>query len=92
MILVCLTINLHQFCFEIVLFFIHLPGEMRMRTKMTLTSILLLMANYLSAAQDTPPPPMPPPPPGLPVDGFLIALLFLGLIYGAIKSYNLSKS
>jgi len=50
------------------------------------------MVSYLSFAQDNPPPPMPPPPPGLPIDGAVVALLILGLIYGVLKSRSLSKS
>jgi len=30
-----------------------------------------------------PPPPSPPPPPGLPIDGAVIAVLCLGLLYGS---------
>jgi hypothetical protein len=32
-----------------------------------------------------PPPPMPPPPPGSPIDGALVLLMVLGLIYAFCK-------
>jgi len=59
---------------------------------MTLTSASMLLVSFISSAQDTPPPPMPPPPPGLPVDGAVLFLLILGLIYGIKKQMDLVKS
>jgi hypothetical protein len=67
---------------------------MRLQNKLILASILSLVVGFVSAAQgiDNPPPPMPPPPPGLPIDGSVIAVLVLGLIYGAYYKSRLLKS
>jgi len=39
----------------------------------------------------TPPPPMPPPPPGLPIDGAIVALFVIALVYGVYKTCKLSS-
>lgn len=39
-----------------------------------------------------PPPPGPPPPPGLPIDGPVLIVLCIGLIYGIKKTIELEKS
>ena len=57
-----------------------------MLKKNMLASILLFFTGFASMAQGaTPPPPMPPPPPGLPIDGGIIALFVVALIYGVYK-------
>ena len=44
------------------------------------------------AQGSTPPPPMPPPPPpGLPIDGGIIALFVVALVYGIYKVNKISK-
>lgn len=64
---------------------------MRLRTKMTLTSTVLLLVGFMSFAQDTPPPPMPPPPPGLPIDEPVIILVVVAICYGIFSALKLSK-
>jgi len=66
---------------------------MRLQNKLKLASILFLLVSFVCAAQglDNPPPPMPPPPPGLPIDGQVIFLLALGLIFGAYYRIKYSK-
>ncbi len=62
---------------------------MRIQNKRILASILFVLISFVCVAQSVmPPPPSPPPPPGLPIDGGLLALLVLGLIYGAKKLYK----
>jgi len=39
-----------------------------------------------------PPPPMPPPPPGLPIDGGIVALFVVALVYGVYKTYKFSSN
>ncbi|WP_299121401.1 hypothetical protein [uncultured Winogradskyella sp.] len=57
-----------------------------------LASIALFFAGFASMAQGaTPPPPMPPPPPGLPIDGGIVALFFIALVFGIYKSNKISK-
>ncbi len=59
---------------------------MRIQNKKILASILFVLISFVCVAQSSgPPPPSPPPPPGLPVDGGLLALLGIGLLYGAKK-------
>ncbi|WP_233586833.1 PID-CTERM protein-sorting domain-containing protein [Formosa maritima] len=48
-------------------------------------SILFVLISFVCVAQSTPPPPMPPPPPGLPIDGGVLAGLFLGVFIGVRK-------
>jgi len=61
---------------------------------MTLPPILFVFANIVSIVQEPPPPPLaPPPPPGLPIDGLVIFILLVGILYGIKKklsSLNLS--
>ncbi len=60
---------------------------------MTLAPILFVFANIVSIVQEPPPPPLaPPPPPGLPVDGLVIFLLVLGVLYGIKKKLNVLNS
>ena len=59
---------------------------------MKLAPILFVFANAVYAYQGPiPPPPSGPPPPGLPIDGFIVFLFVLGVIYGAKKRYDLAK-
>ncbi|MEZ4797018.1 MAG: hypothetical protein R2785_07600 [Flavobacteriaceae bacterium] len=60
---------------------------------MKLASILFLIVSFVCAAQEIgdPPPPMPPPPVGLPIDGSVIFMLVVGLIFGAYKVQKLYK-
>jgi hypothetical protein len=51
---------------------------------MTFAPILFVFTTVVAATQG-PPPPMPPPPPGLPIDGAVIFILFLGILYGIYK-------
>lgn len=63
-----------------------------MHKKNMLASILFFFVGFASMAQsNTPPPPMPPPPPGLPIDGGIIALFVIALIYGIYKINKISK-
>ncbi|RED46293.1 hypothetical protein DFQ10_10161 [Winogradskyella eximia] len=62
-----------------------------MQNKYILASILVFLVGFVSMAQNgTPPPPLPPPPPGLPIDGGIIALFVVALVYGIYKMYKLS--
>ena len=57
-----------------------------------LASILFFFIGFASMAQgSTPPPPMPPPPPGLPIDGGIVALFVVALVYGIYKVNNIPK-
>lgn len=57
-----------------------------------LASILVFFVGFASMAQGgAPPPPMPPPPPGLPIDGGIVALFVLALVYGVYKAYQFSN-
>ncbi len=59
---------------------------MRIQNKKIIASILFVLISFVCVAQVSgPPPPSPPPPPGLPVDGGILTLLGLGLVYGAKK-------
>ena len=59
---------------------------------MTLAPILFSLSGFVCVAQDTPPPPAPPPPPGLPIDGAVIALLLIGLLYGIKKTWDITRA
>jgi hypothetical protein len=62
---------------------------MRIQNKKILASILFVLISFVCVAQSSgPPPPSPPPPPGLPIDGGILALLGLGILYGAKKIFN----
>ena len=45
------------------------------------------MTNMYLFAQTTPPPPNPPPP-GLPIDGGILLLGLLGVLYGITKKQD----
>jgi hypothetical protein len=59
---------------------------MKIQNKKLVASILFLLISFVCVAQQgTPPPPAPPPPPGLPIDGGLLAGLFIGIFLGVKK-------
>lgn len=60
---------------------------MKIQNKEIIASILFVLISFVCLAQggNPPPPPSPPPPPGLPIDGGLLTILGLGVIYGANK-------
>jgi hypothetical protein len=65
-----------------------------MQSKNILASFLFLIIGLVSMAQGPsgmPPPPAPPPPPGLPIDGGIIALFVIALIYGIYKLNKIRK-
>jgi hypothetical protein len=58
---------------------------------MTFAPILFVFTNTVCLIQE-PPPPAPPPPPGLPIDGAVIFIFILGLLYGAYKKQLFLKA
>jgi len=58
---------------------------MILQNKRKFASILFVLISFVCNAQDTPPPPVPPPPPGLPIDGLVLVVLAIGLLYGVKK-------
>lgn len=59
---------------------------MKIQNRKYLASILFVLISFVCVSQTSgPPPPSPPPPPGLPIDGGILALLGIGLLYGAKK-------
>lgn len=56
-------------------------------------SFLFFFVGLVAIAQgDTPPPPPPtPPPPGFPIDGGIVLLFVVAIVYGIYKSYDLAK-
>ena len=63
-----------------------------MQNKNMLASILFFFIGFASMAQGSgPPPPSGPTPPGLPIDGGVIALFVVALIYGIYKVNKISK-
>ncbi|NRD18667.1 hypothetical protein HNV08_01300 [Winogradskyella eckloniae] len=57
-----------------------------------LASVLVFFLGFASIAQGTaPPPPIPPPPPGLPIDGGILVLFIVALVYGTYKMVIASK-
>jgi len=59
---------------------------------MTFAPILFVFTNAVSLIQEPPPPMPPPPPPGLPIDGAVIFVLILGLLYGVYKNLSFIKT
>ncbi len=64
---------------------------MIIQNKRHFASILFVLISFVCAAQGNPPPPMPPPPPGLPIDGPVLFVLILGLLYGIKKRKEFLK-
>ena len=64
---------------------------MILQNKRKFASILFVLISFVCVAQDTPPPPIPPPPPGLPVDGDVLFVLVIGLLYGVKKRIEFIK-
>jgi hypothetical protein len=58
---------------------------------MTFAPILFVFTSVVSTTQE-PPPPMPPPPPGLPIDGAVVFVLILGILYGIYKKRSLLRA
>ena len=62
---------------------------MIIQNKRIFASILFVLISFVCMAQELPPPQGrpggPPPPPGLPVDGMVLFVLVLGVIYGIKK-------
>ncbi len=58
-----------------------------------LLAFIFTMAESFAAPNDPPPPSSPPPPPGLPVDGGIMILFAVSLLYGIYKiyQYNLNR-
>lgn len=59
-----------------------------MKEKIYLTFIVMLMFALTTVGQIVPPPMPPPPPPGLSIDGGLVFLIVLGILYGIKKVKN----
>lgn len=60
---------------------------------MKLAQILFVFTNAVYAFQGPiPPPPSGPPPPGLPIDGAVIFVFVLALLYGVVKHLGFIKS
>ena len=66
---------------------------MTIQNKRKFASILFVLISFVCTAQlgGNPPPPMPPPPPGVPVDGAVVFVLVLGILYGIKKRLELIK-
>ena len=56
-----------------------------MKEKKYLAFIIMLVITYVASGQIVPPPAPPPPPPGLPIDGGVIFLIIVGVLYGVKK-------
>ena len=59
--------------------------------KRTLASILFILISldiFSQGGGSVPPPPAPAPPPGLPIDGWLLFVFGIALIYGVIKKLS----
>ncbi|AEH00817.1 hypothetical protein [Lacinutrix sp. 5H-3-7-4] len=62
--------------------------------KKTFASFLFILISFVCSAQgpfDPPPPPQPPGPPGTPIDGGILVLLILGILYGAFVAYKKTR-
>ncbi|WP_299883425.1 PID-CTERM protein-sorting domain-containing protein [uncultured Lacinutrix sp.] len=57
----------------------------------TFASILFVLISFVCSAQDPPTPSGPPTPPGTPIDGGIVMLIILGVLYGAYKMYQKRK-
>ena len=78
------------YIFDNINFFLFLR-KMILQNKRKFASILFVLISFVCVAQDTPPPPVPPPPPGLPVDGAVLFVLVIGLLYGVKKRVEFIK-
>ncbi len=58
---------------------------------LALISTLVSIASYSAPPGGGPPPPTPPPPPGLPIDGGIMILLIIAIVYGAYIYSNKLK-
>lgn len=66
---------------------------MTQKNNMKLAQILFVFTNVVYAYQGPiPPPPAAPPPPGLPIDGTVVFVFALALLYGVIKHLGFIKS
>ena len=59
-----------------------------MQNRKILASILLVLISFVCVAQNAPPLPAPPPPPGYPIDGGILAGLFIGIVIGVKKLWK----
>lgn len=74
-------------------FFSYFNLKMTQKNNMKLAQILFVFTNVVYAYQGPiPPPPAPPPPPGLPIDGTVVFVFALALLYGVIKHLGFIKS
>jgi len=73
--------------------FLIILRKIMIQNKRKLASILFVLISFVCTAQlgGDPPPPMPPPPPGLPIDGMVLSVLVLGIIYGIKKRLEFTK-
>ncbi|MFC6875598.1 hypothetical protein ACFQZF_04185 [Flavobacterium myungsuense] len=55
----------------------------------SILGVLVFLTASAFAGPKGPPPPGIPPPPGLPIDGSVLALLFIAIIFGLYKINNL---
>ncbi|MCO4822380.1 MAG: hypothetical protein KC469_09950 [Flavobacteriaceae bacterium] len=64
---------------------------MRIQNRRKIASVLFVLISFVCAAQDAPEPPPATSPPGTPIDGWVLIVLLIGLIYGVYKSFKLVK-
>lgn len=50
--------------------------------------LLMLLTGVTAFTRNKPPPPGVPPPPGLPIDGGVVVLLILAIVYGLYRLYQ----
>jgi hypothetical protein len=62
--------------------------------KIIILAVCVLSAFNAFAEPEPPPPSTPPPPPGLPLDGGVLLLVIISLLYGCYKIYrsNIKKA
>ena len=55
--------------------------------------VLLTTLSTFGSPAAPPPPPTPPPPPGLPIDGNILLLVFVAIVYGfyTLKKFKLQS-